>query len=84
MYQREEEAVMLANRMQFIVFYQGKQVLEKLQSMPVDIAYVSDKQSYAVVYGDKEQEQNYKKQLKDVKGFKFFGPSQLYDENLNF
>jgi len=75
---------MLANRMQFIVFYQGKQVLEKLQSMPVDIAYVSDKQSYAVVYGDKEQEQNYKKQLKDVKGFKFFGPSQLYDENLNF
>lgn len=84
MYLKEEEAVMLANRMQFIVFYQGKQVLEKLQSMPVDIAYVSDKQSYAVVYGDKEQEQNYKKQLKDVKGFKFFGPSQLYDENLNF
>ncbi len=84
MYQREEEAVMLANRMQFIVFYQGKHVLEKLQSMPVDIAYVSDKQSYAIVYGDKEQEQNYKKQLKDVKGYKFFGPSQLYDENLNF
>jgi uncharacterized protein YlbG (UPF0298 family) len=75
---------MLANRMQFIVFYQGKQVLEKLQSMPVDIAYVSDKQSYVIIYGDKEQEQNYKKQLKDVKGFKFFGPSQLYDENLNF
>ncbi len=75
---------MLANRMQFIVFYQGKHVLEKLQSMPVDIAYVSDKQSYAIVYGDKEQEQNYKKQLKDVKGYKFFGPSQLYDENLNF
>lgn len=70
--------------MQFIVFYQGKHVLEKLQSMPVDIAYVSDKQSYAIVYGDKEQEQNYKKQLKDVKGYKFFGPSQLYDENLNF
>jgi uncharacterized protein YlbG (UPF0298 family) len=75
---------MLANRMQFIVFYQGKQVLEKLQSMPVDITYVSDKQSYVIIYGDKEQEQNYKKQLKDVKGFKFFGPSQLYDENLNF
>jgi len=75
---------MLANRMQYIVFYQGKHVLEKLQSMPVDVAYVSEKQNYAIVYGDKEQEQSYKKQLKDVKGFKFFGPSQLYDENLNF
>jgi len=75
---------MLANRMQYIVFYQGKHVLEKLQSMPIDVAYISEKQNYAIVYGDKEQEQSYKKQLKDVKGFKFFGPSQLYDENLNF
>jgi uncharacterized protein YlbG (UPF0298 family) len=75
---------MLANRMQYIVFYQGKQVIEKLQTLPLDIAYVSEKQGYAVVYGDKEQEQTYKKQLKDVKGFKFFGPSQLYDETLNF
>jgi hypothetical protein len=70
--------------MQYIVFYQGKNVLDKLQSLPLDIAYISEKQGYAVVYGDKEQEQAYKKQLKDVKGFKFFGPSQLYDENLNF
>ncbi len=75
---------MLANRMQFIVFYQGKHVLEKLQSMPLDIAYISEKQNYAVVYADKDQEQALKKQIKDVKGFKYFGPSQLYDENLNF
>jgi uncharacterized protein YlbG (UPF0298 family) len=75
---------MLANRMQFIIFYQGKQVLEKLQSMPLDIAYVSEKQGYAIVYADKDQEQALKKQIKDVKGFKYFGPSQLYDENLNF
>jgi uncharacterized protein YlbG (UPF0298 family) len=75
---------MLANRMQFIVFYQGKHVIEKLQSMPLDIAYVSEKQSYAVVYADKDQELVLKKQIKDVKGFKYFGPSQLYDENLNF
>jgi uncharacterized protein YlbG (UPF0298 family) len=75
---------MLANRMQFIIFYQGKHVLEKLQTMPLDIAYVSEKQSYAVVYADKDQEQALKKQIKDVKGFKYFGPSQLYDENLNF
>ena len=70
--------------MQYIVFFQGKQTVEKLQALPLDVAYVSSKQGYAVVYGDKEQEQNYKKQLKDVKGFKFFGPSQLFDENLNF
>jgi uncharacterized protein YlbG (UPF0298 family) len=75
---------MYANRMAYIVFFQGKHVIEKLQTMPVDIAYVSEKQNYAVVYGDKDQEAALKKQLKDVKGFKFFGPSQMYDPNLNF
>lgn len=75
---------MYANRMAFVVFYQGKQVLEKLKNMPVDVAYVSTKQNYAIVYADMEQEQNLKKQLKDVKGFKYFGPSQMYDSNLNF
>jgi len=75
---------MYTNRMAFIVFYQGKQVLEKLKNLPVDISYISTKQNYAVVYADMEQEQNLKKQLKDVKGFKYFVPSQLYDSNLNF
>lgn len=75
---------MLANRMQYVIFYQGKQVQEKLQNLPVDIAFISEKSGYAVVYGDKDLEQTLKKQLKDVKGFKFIGPSQLYDENLNF
>lgn len=75
---------MYANRMSYVVFYQGKHVLEKLKSLPVDIAYISDKQGYAVVYGDKDIEANLKKQLKDVKGFKFVGPSQMFDPNLNF
>ena len=75
---------MYANRMAYIVFFQGKHVIEKLQTMPVDIAYVSEKQNYAVVYGDKDQEAALKKQLKYVKGFKYFGPSQMYDPNLNF
>jgi len=75
---------MYANRMAFVVFYQGKQVLEKLKNLPVDVSYVSNKQNYAIVYADMEQEQNLKKQLKDVKGFKYFGPSQMYDSNLNF
>ena len=75
---------MYANRMAYIIFFQGKHVIEKLQSMPVDIAYVSEKQNYAVVYGDMDQEALLKKQLKDVKGFKYIGPSQMYDPNLNF
>ncbi|MBU1142709.1 MAG: DUF2129 domain-containing protein [Firmicutes bacterium] len=75
---------MYANRMSYVVFYQGKHVIEKLKSLPVDISYVSEKQGYAVVYGDKDIEANLKKQLKDVKGFKHIGPSQLFDPNVNF
>lgn len=75
---------MLANRMQFIVFFHGKQVLEKLSSLPVDISYISEKQGYVIIYADKDQEQTLKKQLKSVKGYKHFGPSHLFDEGLNF
>jgi len=75
---------MYANRMQYIVFYQGKQVPEKLKSLPVDIAYISEKSGYVVCYGDKDLESQLKKQLKDIKGFKHVGTSQTYDENLNF
>jgi uncharacterized protein YlbG (UPF0298 family) len=75
---------MLANRMAFVVFFHGKHVLNKLESLPVDVTYVSKKQHYAIVYGDLEQENNIKKQLKGVKGFKYFGQSQTYDETLNF
>jgi uncharacterized protein YlbG (UPF0298 family) len=70
--------------MSYVVFYQGKHVIEKLKTLPVDISYVSEKQGYAVVYGDKDIEANLKKQLKDVKGFKHIGPSQLFDPNVNF
>lgn len=75
---------MYTNRMSYVVFYQGKKVIEKLKTLPVDIAYISEKLNYAVVYGDKDIEQTLKKQLKDIKGFKHVGPSQMYDENLNF
>lgn len=75
---------MYANRMQYVIFFQGKQVVEKLKNLPVDIQYVSEKQNYAIVYGDKDIETTLKKQLKDVKGFKYVGPSQMYDDTLNF
>lgn len=75
---------MYANRMAYVVFFQGKQVVEKLKSLPVDVSYISQKLNYAIVYGDNQIEQTLKKQLKDVKGFKYVGLSQLYDETLNF
>ena len=75
---------MYSKRMAYIVFYQGKHVPEKLKSLPVDIAYISEKQHYAVVYGDENIDKQLKKQLKDVKGFKYIGPSSMYDEHLNF
>ncbi len=74
---------MPVNRMAYVVFYHGKHVLNKLESLPVDVTYVSKKQHYAVVYGDADQENNIKKQLKGIKGFKFFGPSELFDTTLN-
>jgi uncharacterized protein YlbG (UPF0298 family) len=75
---------MYANRMSYVLFFQGKHVIEKLRSLPVDVSYVSEKQGYAIIYGDKDIEANLKKQLKDVKGFKHIGPSQLFDPNVNF
>lgn len=75
---------MYANRIQFVIFYQGKQVIEKLKTLPVDVSYISEKQGYIICYGDKEIEQNLKKQLKDVKGFKHLGTSQTFDPNVNF
>lgn len=75
---------MAANRMCYIVFYQGKHVIEKLESLPLNLTYVSKKLNYAVFYCDENQEPNIKKQLKDVKGFKHMGPSPLFDENFKF
>lgn len=75
---------MHANRMAYVVFYKGKHVIKRIKTLPVDISYVSKKQNYAIVYGDAGQEQALKKQLKNTKGFKYIGPSRLFDENLNF
>lgn len=75
---------MYTKRMAYVIFYQGKHVIEKLKSLPVDVSYVSKKQHYAIVYGDEHVEKTLKNQLKNVKGFKHIGPSQTFDENLNF
>ncbi|MCD4827392.1 MAG: DUF2129 domain-containing protein [Acholeplasmataceae bacterium] len=75
---------MYTNRISYVAIYHGKHVINKLQNLPVDVAYISTKQHYAVVYFDKSNEEMINKQVKSVKGLKHFGPSQTYDQELNF
>ena len=75
---------MLVDRMSYIIFFKGNQVVEKLSELPVDITYVSKKKRFVIVYTDKSNEDMLKKALKNIKGFKGFSPSQTFDENLNF
>ncbi len=75
---------MYTNRISYVAMYQGKHVINKLNNLPVDISYISEKQHYVVIYLDKANEEMIVKQMKNVKGLKHFGPSQTYDEGLNF
>lgn len=72
------------NRMSYVVYYKGNQVLKKLEQFPVEISYISKKLSYAILYMDKELEHKIRKTLRFTKGFKFFEPSKTFDESLNF
>jgi len=75
---------MLAERASYVIFYKGDDFVEQLNDLPVDVAFVSDKSSYVVIYADKKEEANLRKQVKKLKGYKGFSPSQLYDETRNF
>lgn len=75
---------MYTNRISYVAIYQGKHVLNKLKNLPVDISYISEKQNYAVIYLDKANETMVVKQMKNVKGLRHLGPSQTYNEELNF
>ncbi|MFA5471196.1 MAG: DUF2129 domain-containing protein [Acholeplasmataceae bacterium] len=75
---------MYTNRVAYVAIYHGKHAINKLKNLPVDITYISNKQNYAIVYFDKSNEDNFVKQMKNVKGLKHFGPSQTYDDSLNF
>lgn len=71
-------------RASYVVFYQGKHVVRKLETMPIHLVYVSKKQHYAVFYIDQKEENKMKKELKNVKGFRAFVKSLAFDESLNF
>ena len=62
--------MLVVDRMAYIVYFQGRDVIKKINSMPVNIAYVSKKNNYLVFYGDNNQVSNYEKQLKKMRGFK--------------
>lgn len=75
---------MKLNRGSYVVFYQGKHVLRKLETLNVNLIYVSKKQHYAVLYMDNDNENEVKRELKKVKGFRGFNKSLNFDENYNF
>lgn len=70
--------------MGYIVYYRNKQVLKKLNTMPINISYVSEKMNYAIFYGDKDKEKNYLSNLKKVKGFLKLEQQPIFNEELNF
>lgn len=72
------------NRMSYVVFYRGKNVIKKLKQLPVDVSYTSKKLDYSIVYADQHYENKLKKTLKFTKGFKHISPSKTFDETLNF
>ena len=71
-------------RMGYVIFYKGKQVIKKLNELPVDVAYTSKKLDYSIIYADLSYESKLKKTLKFMKGFKHMSPSKTFDETLNF
>lgn len=75
---------METNRMSYVVFYQGKRVLNLLETLSVRVVYVSQKQKYLVFYADRKQENSIRKKLKETKGFKHMSPSPLYNADLDF
>lgn len=76
--------MLVVDRMAYIVYFQGRDVIKKINSMPVNIAYVSKKNNYLVFYGDNNKVSNYEKQLKKMRGFKKIEPSLLYNEEIKF
>jgi len=75
---------MLVERMAYIINFQGKEVPKKLNSMDVNLVYVSKKANYAVVYVDKSRgEKMLVQNLLNTKGFQGVIPSLFFDENVN-
>lgn len=75
---------MQIERMAYIVDFTGKEVPKKLERMDVNVAYVSKKANYAIVYFDKTKgEKLLLSQLQGVKGFIGVHASLFFNEEAN-
>ena len=75
---------MSVNRMAYIVYFKGNQVLNKAEKMNINLVYNSNKMNYLVFFGEKYLERNYLNEFKKIKGFLKLETSSLYNENTNF
>ncbi|WP_026391496.1 DUF2129 domain-containing protein [Haploplasma modicum] len=71
-------------RMLYIIYFKGNHIIKKIETLPVNVSYVSKKMNYATFYGEKSGEKNYFNQLKNVKGFLKFEKSESYNEEVNY
>ena len=70
--------------MAYIINFFGKEVPKKLETMDVNVYYISKKQNYAIVYADQNRGLNQlTSQLKSIRGFKNISESLSYDSNVN-
>lgn len=72
------------NRMLYVVYYKGKGVVNRLERLPINIAFISNKLNYALFYGEKDSQKTYYNHLKNIKGFNKIEQSPLFDEELNY
>lgn len=75
---------MVVDRMAYIVYYHGKDIIKKVQNMSVNLAYISARNNYLIFYGDNNQEKNYFNQIKSIKGFKKLEQSLFFNEETKF
>lgn len=74
----------MTSRKPYIVNYFHNNIVKKLNTMEVNVVYVSKRFKYAVVYIDSDKGDNYlKNQLKKTKGLINVTPSLIFDETLN-
>lgn len=75
---------MQIERMAYIVDYYGKEVPKRLKKMDINLAYISKRFNYAVVYFDKDKGESLLiSQLKKVRGFNRVYSSLYFNEEAN-
>jgi uncharacterized protein YlbG (UPF0298 family) len=75
---------MEVKRCAYIVDFKGKEVPKRLSKMDVNLAYISKKFNYAVIYLDEAKgEKLLTNHLKNVKGFIGVQASLFFDQNAN-